>query len=67
MPNGTPDVHERTKPKYDAFFVPLAAQLTDFASRHRLRLEKYYHEAPMWSFPFRHPNGGVAKIDRRFG
>jgi hypothetical protein len=34
-----------------------------FADSHGLKLEKYYHEAPVWSFLFRHPHGGVAKID----
>jgi hypothetical protein len=63
MPNGAPDFHDRIEPEYDAFFAPLAAELQHFATRHRLKLKKYYQEEPVWSFLFRHPHGGVAKID----
>ena len=34
-----------------------------FANRHNIKIEKYYHESPTWSFLFRHPSGGIAKID----
>ena len=63
MPNGTPDFHEVAEPDYERFFVPIATPLHDFARRHNVKLEKYYHEAPVWSFLFRHPLGGVAKND----
>jgi hypothetical protein len=63
MPNGTPDFHEVAEPEYERFFAPIATQLRDFARRHNLKLEKYYHEAPAWSFLFRHPLGGVGKVD----
>ncbi len=63
MPNGTPDFRENAETDYDRFFGPLAGELHDFADRHELKLEKYYHEASVWSFLFRHPLGGVAKID----
>lgn len=48
---------------YDEFFAPLSAGILRFASSHGLQLEKYYHEAPCWSLIFRHPQGGVAKIE----
>jgi hypothetical protein len=63
MPNGTPDFREVAEPEYEQFFEPISKELHDFAARHGLKLEKYYHEAPVWSFLFRHPYGGVAKID----
>ncbi len=63
MPNGTRDFHAGTELEYGRFFEPLASQLQEFAQCHGLKLEKYYHEAPIWSFLFRHPQGGVAKID----
>jgi len=63
MPNGTPDFHQTTEPEYDRFFEPIAIAVSTFAERHNLKLEKYYNEAPVWSLLFRHPRGGVAKID----
>lgn len=50
-------------PDYDRFFVPLAGSLEAFAEQNRLRIEKYYHDAPTWSLLFRHPKGGVAKVE----
>jgi hypothetical protein len=49
-------------PDLEGFFAPLAAVLQSFGERHNLKLEKYYHEEPSWSFTFRHPSGGVGKI-----
>lgn len=46
----------------ESFFAPFAAVLQSFRERHNLKLEKYYHEEPSWSFTFRHPSGGVGKI-----
>ena len=46
----------------ESFFAPLADVLQSFGERHNLKLEKYYHEEPSWSFTFRHPSGGVGKI-----
>ena len=63
MPNGDPDFHLREAPKLDAFSRPIAEVLIDFARRHNLKLQKYYHQAPSWDFTFRHPQGGVGKID----
>ncbi len=37
--------------------------LEGFADRHNLRLERYYHQNPTWDFLFRHPAGGVGKIE----
>jgi hypothetical protein len=63
MPNGHPHFHSDEEPQFEVFFAKISDQLLPFASYHNLKLEKYYHEAPVWSFLFRHPNGGVAKID----
>ncbi len=63
MPNGDPRFHENELPILEKFFQHVAVTLSDFAHRHNLRLEKYYHQSPSWSFTFRHPQGGVGKID----
>src|SRR5439155_15236553 len=60
MPNGNPDFNVK---ELGRFFSALAAVLEGFAQRHNLRLEKYYHQAPSWGFLFRHPSGGVGKIE----
>jgi hypothetical protein len=63
MPNGDPDFHVNEEPKLEAFFGPIAEVLTDFSRRHNLELQKYYHQASSWDLTFRHPQGGVGKID----
>jgi hypothetical protein len=63
MPNGNPKFHEEELPALEAFFSQIADVLNQFASRHNLMLDKYYHESPSWRFNFRHPKGGVASID----
>jgi hypothetical protein len=61
VPNGNADAGYFVE--LDQFFAPMASHITDFASRHNLLLEKYYHEAPMWSLGFSHPAGGQARLD----
>jgi hypothetical protein len=63
MPNGHPEFHLNELPALEEFFGPVSAQLTDFGRRHNLKLRKYYHQAPAWTFTFRHPRGGIAKIE----
>ncbi len=63
MPNGNPKFHEEELPALEAFFSQIADVLNQFASRHNLMLDKYYHESHSWGFNFRHPKGGVASID----
>ena len=63
MPNGEPDFAETTLPKLEAFFAPFANTCEQFAERHNVKIERYYHEFPVWSFLFRHPAGGIGKID----
>jgi len=48
---------------FDARFAPYAAQFEAFAHSRNLLIEKYYHEAPTWSFCFAHSRGGQAKLD----
>jgi len=63
MPNGDPDFADSTLPKLEAFFAPFAKTCERFADLHNIKIEKYYHEFPAWSFLFRHPAGGIGKID----
>ena len=62
MPNGGYGTPEQWT-EIEQFFDGIGPTLTQFAESHRLKIEKYTHEAPMWSFLFRHPRGGVGKID----
>lgn len=61
MPNGHLDRSQ--KAELDRFFAPIANALEDFAEKHNLRVERYYHDAPSWYFIFRHPKGGVGKME----
>jgi hypothetical protein len=63
LPNGDAEFHAQKRPELDRFFAPIADILTAFARQHNLKLERYYHQAPSWSFTFRHPRGGVGKIE----
>ena len=62
MPNGDPDFGVKQKPELERFFGVIGTVLEEFAGRHNLRIEKYYHQSPSWDFLFRHPKGGVGKI-----
>jgi hypothetical protein len=65
MPTRGADVsgQEELYPEYESYFAPFAELVLAFVERHGLLLEKYYHDAPMWSLCFRHPAGGEAKLD----
>ncbi len=63
MPNGNPDYLEDEFADYEAYFSPISEALQVFAIKHNLLVEKYYHEAPVWSLCFCHPEGGSAKLD----
>lgn len=60
MPNGNPDCD---RPALDRFFGVIAPVIEAFVQRHHLRLQKYYHESSSWDLLFRHPQGGIAKIE----
>jgi hypothetical protein len=62
MPNGHPDFFVAILPQLEAFFSPIADTLLDFASRHNLAVDKYYHESPSWSLRFAHPKGGAGRV-----
>lgn len=62
MPNGDPIKWQDDYPKLEAFFAKIADVLEHFANKHNLTIEKYYHEGHEWSFLFRHPLGGIGKI-----
>jgi len=63
MPNGDPDFGLKQKPELERFFGVIGTVLEEFAQRHNLRIEKYYHQSPSWSFLFRHPKGGIGQIE----
>jgi len=63
MPNGDPGWKSRERPGLEKFFGRIAGTLKKFARRHNLALQKYYHQFPSWDFTFRHPHGGLAKIE----
>lgn len=48
---------------YEERFSEYRVDLMSFSSKHNLLIEKYYHDAPSWSFCFTHPQGGQAKLD----
>jgi hypothetical protein len=45
-----------------AFFERITPQLNEFAAKHRLEIDKYYHDGADWTFRFAHPLGGNAQI-----
>jgi hypothetical protein len=57
-------MHREPHP-FDARFGAFAAELEAFAGSRNLLIDKYYHDAPYWSFCFAHPLGGQAKLDLR--
>ena len=63
MPNGDPEFHLKEVPKLEAFFEPIAEPLNGFSQRYNLKLQKYYHQSPSWNLMFRHPQGGLGKIE----
>ncbi len=63
MPNGIPEFEESVPENITAFFAQIADMLNEFASRHNLMTERYYHGSHCWMFGFRHPNGGIGSID----
>ena len=62
MPNGNPEITSGEWTKIKAFFGKFSSTLSGFAARHNLAVDEYYHEAPAWSFRFRHPKGGGATV-----
>lgn len=65
MPNGDPNWHVTDLPKLERFFAPLADEIRQFALKHNMSIERYYHEAPDWRLCFTPPEGGNATIDIR--
>ena len=65
MPNGDPDWHEKELPQLEEFFAPIAERIRVFATKNRLSIDRYYHQAPGWSLRFRHPEGGEAYVEIR--
>jgi hypothetical protein len=62
MPNGDYSLSREDWAKIKAFFADHSALLLAFATAHNLAIDEYYHDAPAWTFRFRHPKGGGAGI-----
>lgn len=62
MPNGGGPEFVAQLPQLESFFSKIATVLETFAQKHNLKLEKYYHDFPAWSFLFRHPLAGLGHI-----
>jgi hypothetical protein len=62
MPNGDYSLSRDDWAKVKAFFLELSPILSSFAAAHNLAIDEYYHDAPAWTFRFRHPKGGGAGI-----
>ena len=62
MPNGDPDFADKMLPELEAFFAPFSAACHQFAEKYNIKIDKYYHQFPSWSFLFRHPAGGIGQI-----
>jgi hypothetical protein len=59
MPNGNPDFNLE---EVEQFYAPLTHILNNFAKKHNLNIEKYYHDGESWDFTFQHPQKGIAQI-----
>jgi len=60
--NGNPDFELTELPALERFYAPIADLLQAFAVRHGLVLSKYEKGNHSWDFLFRHPAGGVARV-----
>jgi hypothetical protein len=60
LPNGNPDFNLESAERY---FAPISTCLENFAKRHNLFVDKYYHESESWNLRFAHPKGGNASIN----
>src|SRR5262249_17396387 len=47
----------------EAFFSKISTSLESFGKTHSLLLSKYYCGNQSWDFTFRHPKGGLGKIE----
>ncbi len=63
MPNGNPNFKEEELPTLELFFSPIADSLNEFAAKHNLRIDRYYHQMHSWMLCFRQPKGGAASIE----
>lgn len=63
MPNGNLNLNEREFPKSEKFFCQFSKNLEDFAERHNLLIDKYWHQFYSWRFSFKHPKGGIAALE----
>ena len=48
--------------KQQAFSSRISTTAQDFADTYNLMIKEYPHQAPKWTFIFRHPNGEIGEI-----
>ena len=65
MPNGDPNWGITEYPRLEKFFAGISDILEDFAAQHNLKIEKYYHQSSTWDLQFRHPQGGLGRIETK--
>ena len=63
MPNGDPNWGTKEYPKLEVFFAQFSDVIDTFATFHNLTVDKYYHQSASWSYLFKHPQGGIGKIE----
>ncbi|MBE0537109.1 MAG: hypothetical protein IH624_15720, partial [Phycisphaerae bacterium] len=63
MPNGDFNWKKNEYPQLEVFFNKISQGIIGFADRYNLRVQKYYHQFPSWDLLFRHPKGGIGKIE----
>lgn len=50
-------------PLLDNFFSQFSWAFLNFAAKHHLQVDNYWHDFPSWRFSFKHPKGGAACIE----
>ena len=63
MPNGNPKFNEKELPKLEEIFAPFSIELTRFAEKYNLLIDKYWHQFHSWRFSFKNPKGGIGCIE----
>jgi hypothetical protein len=63
MPNGNHNFYNEELPKLEKFFGHFSEELEDFARRHNLLIDRYWHQFHSWRFSFKHPKGGIANLE----
>lgn len=62
MPTVTVDSSVNANSEWDDFFRKFSWAFLNFAAKHHVVVDKYWHDLPCWRFSFRHPKGGLGCI-----